>query len=119
MAGYLVAIFALWQNRAAPWVLVIVLGLALNSLALAANGGRMPVSGEALSGAGGPIALGAETVLTPRYVLAGPGTRMTALGDSLSVRIGNAGVVLSPGDVVMALGLAAFVQRRMRGATPS
>ena len=54
-----------------------------------------------------------------RYVLAGPHTRVTALGDTLSVRIGNAGMVLSPGDVVMALGLAGFVQGRMRGATPS
>ncbi|TMI80976.1 MAG: hypothetical protein E6H04_07590 [Bacillati bacterium ANGP1] len=118
-AGYLVALIALWQNRAEPWVLVVFLGLALNSLALSLNGGRMPVSGEALSRAGSPTGFGAETLLTPRYVLAGPHTRVTALGDTLSVRIGNAGMVLSPGDVVMALGLAGFVQGRMRGATPS
>jgi len=109
-AGSLAALGFLWQNRAEPWLLVALVGLALNSLVMSLNGWRMPVSGEALPGVhGGP---------GWRHVLAGPGTRMAPLGDTLTLRIGGAGVVASPGDLLMALGIAGFVQGRMHAASP-
>jgi hypothetical protein len=113
-AGYLTALIVLWQNRAQPWVIVIFLGLGLNSLVLSLNGGRMPVSGEALARIGHPAGVGAANWPTSRHVLAGPNTRLAVLGDTLSARIGSAGVVASPGDLAMALGIAGFVQSRMR-----
>ncbi|HYM90759.1 MAG TPA: DUF5317 domain-containing protein [bacterium] len=118
-AAYLAALGFLWQNRAQPWMLVVFLGLALNSLAMFLNGGRMPVSGEALARAGHLGNPGGHGGLGWRYVLAGPGTRMAPLGDTLPVRVGSAGVVVSPGDLLMALGIAGFVQGRMRAAPPA
>jgi hypothetical protein len=78
----------------------------------------MPVSGEALARIGHPAGVGAGSWLASRHVLAGPGTRLVVLGDTLSARIGSAGVVASPGDLAMALGIAGFVQGRMRNAPP-
>lgn len=109
--GYMGALVVLWQNRRLPWVLVVFVGLALNSLVMLLNGGRMPVTAQVL----GSVALGADD---PHYVLAAPATRLASLGDVLPVRVGGLGAVLSPGDLLIALGLAGFVQRQMRGDGP-
>src|SRR2546430_11737070 len=43
----LAALIALWQNRHHPFGLLVCSGLALNSLVILLNGGRMPVSASA------------------------------------------------------------------------
>lgn len=90
-AGYLGALIVLWLNRTHPWILVVLLGAALNAAVILANGGRMPV----------PV---------------GPGTPLASLGDILAVEIGGVGVAVSPGDVAMAAGIAGFVQAAMSRA---
>ena len=115
--GYLVALVALWQNRAYAWTLVIFAGLGLNSLVIILNGGRMPITEAALlhvARAVDPEIAAAS--LDPRHVVVGPGTRLAGLGDIVPLRLNDFGVVLSPGDVLMAVGLAGFVQGQMRAA---
>jgi hypothetical protein len=117
--GYLGALVALWQNRQLPWMLLVFFGLGLNSVVIALNEGRMPISGHALISAAqlhDPPALAGD----PRYLVAGPRTPLAALGDTLPLRIGGFGTVLSPGDLLMALGLAGFIQAQMciSGARP-
>jgi hypothetical protein len=114
-AGYLAAIAVLWQNRAHPWMLPILVGLGLNSLVIALNGGRMPVSQDALlhvTHAIDPQAAAAS--LDTRHVTTDPGTRLGIFGDVVPLGVGAFGVVLSPGDCLMALGLGGFVQAEMR-----
>ncbi|HKV44695.1 MAG TPA: DUF5317 family protein [bacterium] len=106
-AGDLGALVVLWRNRRLPWMSVLFIGLALNTLVMLANGGRMPVTAKVL----GLVALGSGD---PWYTVAGPDTRWALLGDVLPVRIGGLGAVLSVGDLLMAIGLAGFVARQMR-----
>ena len=116
-AGYLAALAVLWQNRARPWTLPILLGLGLNTLVIALNGGRMPISAEALVRVTHVIdPAAASSGLDARHVIVGPGTPLAALGDILPLRAGAMGAVLSPGDLLMGVGLAGFVQAEMRVA---
>ena len=116
----LTALVALWQNRHHPFGLLVCSGLALNSLVIILNGGRMPVSASALLGAAHGPDPAPPPDLSPahfpgaRYVVAGPETRLPLLGDVLPVGIGRVTMVVSPGDLLMGLGLGGFVQRQMR-----
>ncbi|HLW59959.1 MAG TPA: DUF5317 family protein [bacterium] len=105
-AGDLGALIVLWRNRRLPWMPILFIGLALNTLVMLANGGRMPVTGQVL----GLMALGSGD---PWYTAAGRGTRWAFLGDVLPVRVGVLGAVVSVGDLLMAVGLAGFVARQM------
>jgi len=113
-AGYLAALAALWINRSIPWCVAVLAGAALNSAAILANGGRMPVAPSALGSAGAPLAHAVVAGGDPRHVLARPGAPLALLGDTLALGIGGVGLVVSPGDLVMAIGLAALVQAAMR-----
>lgn len=112
--GYLLALAILWLNRAYPWILVVLLGTALNTAAIFANGGRMPVSRDALSHIAHPLVLALHPEGDPRHVLAGPGSPLSFLGDVLALEIGGIGVIVSVGDLLMAVGIAGLVQAAMR-----
>jgi Family of unknown function (DUF5317) len=116
-AGYLLALAALWLNRRHPWSFPILIGLGLNAAVIALNGGRMPVAPDALARLSrGLDPTGAAIGLDARHVIAGPGTRLAVLGDTIAVGVGRAGVIASAGDVLMALGVGGFVQGEMVGA---
>ncbi len=116
-AGYLLALAVLWHNRRHPWSLPILIGLGLNALVISLNGGRMPIAPDAFARlARGLDAAGRVTGLDARHVIAGPGTRLAALGDTIAVSAGRVGVIVSPGDLLMALGLGGFVQGQMARA---
>jgi hypothetical protein len=112
VGGYLVALAGLAANLHLPWLGVACLGVACNAAAVAANGGRMPVSAAVLRTASADVILGGTT--GPFYVVAGRGTPLAILGDTLPAVVGGVGAVLSPGDVILAIGIAATVQAGMR-----
>lgn len=103
-------------NRRYPEILILGAGLSLNLIAIAANGGYMPASAEALRQAGlHEVAAALEQGLRQgNTVLMGAGTRLNFLGDFLYlpgwVPLASA---FSLGDVVLGLGLAVLVARRM------
>jgi hypothetical protein len=111
--GYLAALASLWLNRHHGWLRVVLFGAALNAATILANGGRMPVSTAAFSRIAHPLLLAVHSRADPLHVLAGPGIPLSFLGDVLAVEISGVGVVLSPGDVLMAVGVAGFVQAAM------
>ena len=111
--AYAGAIVVLWQNRRHPWIPVVLAGLALNSLVMWLNGGRMPLSAAALASAAQGIGAPALAFADPRYVVASPAAPLAALGDAFPLRLGGYAAVVSPGDLVMSVGLAGFVQRHM------
>jgi hypothetical protein len=111
VGGYLLALAGLAANLTLPWLWLALAGAALNTAVIAANAGRMPVSGPVIRVISRSLVFGGAT--GPFYVLAGPYTALAPLGDTLPLVVGGVGVVLSPGDVLLALGIAATLQAGM------
>ena len=87
-----------WRLRGA-WI--VALGAAVNLVVVIANGARMPV---AQSLAGSLV----ERGHIGQYAVMGSGTNLGWLGDWIGVP-GPLGGAYSPGDVVIAIGIAAVV----------
>jgi hypothetical protein len=91
--GLLVVSFAmvlagLWLNRRLPGVWVVAIGVLLNSLVIAANGGSMPVDRELAVRAGNTRLV--EMLDSPAYAkhaAVGPGTRLRPLADVLPLPV--------------------------------
>jgi hypothetical protein len=97
------------QVRGVP---LVTLGLLLNAMVVLANG-AMPVSMAAAARAGtstASIAAGSD----PRHVLAGDATTLRNLGDIVPVPLPLQPEVASPGDVLVAAGLAELLCLGMR-----
>jgi hypothetical protein len=109
--GYVLAVAGLAANLRLPWLWLAFIGAVLNTAVIAANGGRMPVSAQVIRDVSARMVLGGAT--GPFYVLAGPRTALAPLGDTLPLVAGGVGVILSPGDVLLALGVVATVQAGM------
>ncbi len=102
--------WTVWHFDLLPGVWLITAGGALNLLVIVVNGARMPVA-PALAGSllrRGEIG---------QYTLMGQGTRLNPLGDWISVP--PFPEAYSPGDVVIAAGLALVVFLMTRGSRVS
>jgi len=101
-----------WR-RAGIWVVAI--GLALNLLVVLFNGG-MPVYVTT------PGSIGAAASISRSmgfYQLAGPGTALALLGDVIHLGVGGFRAMLSPGDVLLAVGVVAVIISAMIGNADS
>jgi len=116
-AGYLAALAMLAVNRR-PWLLLVSAGAALNAAAIIANGGRMPVSPRALASAGRPVSRALIAGADPRHLVETPATVLRALDDHVAFHIGSLAGIVSPGDLLMAIGVAGFVQAGMNAPSP-
>lgn len=96
-------------NRRLAGVPLVTLGLLLNALVVTANA-AMPVSRYAAARAGVNFATAAPAT-DPRHQAAGDGTRLAALGDVVPVALPPHREVVSPGDCLLAAGLALLVLR--------
>ncbi|MFD1040452.1 DUF5317 domain-containing protein [Virgibacillus byunsanensis] len=114
MFVYIIGMFFLWINRHHEGFTIILVGVFLNFLVMAVNGGRMPVSEEA------------SAVLDPHYIemlksgLAGKHALLTDstilpfLGDILPLQPPYPRQqVISIGDIVMNVGVFLFIQKVM------
>ena len=125
MGTYAALVIVVWVNRRIAGMRVIALGLALNLAVMAANGGFMPVSPEAVVAArlhpaeslppeGGRLPRSKDILLPVEQ------TRLWLLSDVI-VAPGAPGVkIYSAGDLVVAIGAflllqAAMVPRRDEG----
>ena len=103
---YLVALAALvawtaWHATRLPGAWIVAIGAALNLVVVIANGARMPVEATLA----GPLL---ERGHIGQYVVMGSGTNLGWLGDWIGVP-GPLGGAYSPGDAVIAIGIAAVV----------
>ena len=103
--------FALWLNRSQPGLLLAMIGVAFNGIAIALNGGAMPVYAPALE-----IAGMTEAELSPTFHILLPSElgaefllRGGPLGDVLPLAIPYLENVISLGDVLLAAGVAWFL----------
>jgi hypothetical protein len=102
-------------NRTIAGLALVGGGLVLNALVVGLNG-AMPVSVDAAGRAGistQDIISGAD----PRHELADSGTRLRLIGDVVPVAMPLRPEVVSPGDVLIAAGLAQLVVTAM-GSVP-
>ncbi|MCS6867715.1 DUF5317 domain-containing protein [Thermus sp.] len=109
--------YGLYQNRHLRSLYLVLLGLSLNTLAIFANGGHMPVSLAALERAG---VEGWEEVLKTRadavHTLLEEGTRLPFLGDVIPLPPLRKAV--SPGDLFILAGIAGVVAEGAMRASP-
>ena len=102
--------WTVWQIDRIAGIWLVTVGAALNLVVIAANGGRMPVAPEI---AGTLVQRGQ----IGQYTLMGPGTHLNWLADWIAVPGPLEKVVreaYSPGDLIVALGIAVVVLLAMR-----
>ena len=105
--SYLALLFALSGLRRSPGLTLLLLGITLNLAAIAANGGLMPITPEAIrETTGETVALHTSPVRSKDIVLPGEEIRLRALTDR--IRIPGVSKVASIGDLALLAGLAAF-----------
>ena len=113
LVSYLVLLAFIWANRRTAWIWLIGLGLAANAIAISVNGGFMPVAPSALEGMG-TSEVAATGVYNNSVLMTGE-TRMTMLSDIWRTPdwfpLRRA---FSVGDILLAAGAFALVQRLMR-----
>src|SRR3954464_9684691 len=102
-------LFTLWRNRAYPGLVLAFVGIALNAIAIMANGGYMPVWDRAFVEAGltGPINSQIHYILSsgdPAFLL-----RLGFLGDIIPIPVPPVQNVASIGDIFLTAGLAFFL----------
>ena len=117
MLTYILLLVGLWFNRHIPSFWLVIIGVAMNALVILSNGGRMPVSPDALSAAG----LDYYVPLLQRgnllkHTLLTENTYFPWLADIIPLHKSffPGGNVLSPGDIVLYLGVFFVIQRAMR-----
>ena len=102
-------------NRGVHGTALVALGLGANAVVVGLNG-SMPVSADA-SGRAGVSTQSLLRADDPRHELANDDTRLRLLGDVIPVPLPGRPQVVSPGDVLIAAGLAELVVVGMtRGA---
>ena len=102
---------ALWLNRSQPGLLLAMVGVAMNGIAIAVNGGYMPVYVPAIEVAGLTMADFSpsfhvalpETLGLEFLLMAGP------IGDILPLPVPLLANVISTGDVLLSAGVAWFL----------
>jgi hypothetical protein len=101
--------WTLWHVNRVRGIWLVAVGSGLNLLVVAANGSRMPVAPEV---AGSLIQRGH----LGQYTLMGSGTHLNWLADWIALRWGPP-EAYSPGDLIVALGIAAVIALAMRSRT--
>ncbi len=105
----------LWMNRHIPGVKLSLVGLLLNFIVMAANGGRMPVSQWAAVISGQSDYL-PELLndISARHVIIGPATRLVLLADIIPLPSPYPFPrVLSIGDVILFAGIIRIIIKGM------
>jgi hypothetical protein len=122
---YIVLGSVIWLNRQLPGMRVVLVGIALNLLVIAANGGYMPVPPEALIRIGvieaahpmpsGSIVFGSKDVVLPSQQ-----ALFWILGDILVIPEPFPWpTAMSIGDVLLAVGIFLFIVHTARSRSES
>ena len=108
--GYTLLLYALWRNRTYPGMALAFIGIGANALAIAVNGGRMPVWQPAYDASGltGPMTSVLHVMLaagtTPDFL-----AHLGPLGDLIPIPVPFVRNVASIGDLFLTAGLGFFL----------
>jgi hypothetical protein len=112
LISYLPLLLLVILNRERKGMWLAGLGILMNFSVIAANGG-MPVLAEAALAAGGYEG-SLQVVYGYKHVPLDAGTILSFLADVIPVRLFGQGQVISLGDVLLAVGLGAFLEDELR-----
>ncbi|WP_421381655.1 DUF5317 domain-containing protein [Bacillus salacetis] len=116
MAVYVVGLVFLWLNRDHPHFTIIFIGVLLNFVVMALNGGRMPVSMDAASVIDPAYMEATKNALYAKHTLVTESTLLPYLGDIIPLSAPYPREqAISIGDVVMNIGAFLFIQSIMVG----
>ncbi|MDW7650325.1 MAG: DUF5317 domain-containing protein [Bacillota bacterium] len=108
VVAYFIFFVAVVLNLGKPGLKLFGLGSLLNFIVIVANGGKMPVSMQAMETIGlSRMPVGTHTLMTQE-------TRLWFLADVIPVWT-PVGQVISVGDILIVAGIFLFIQRRMLG----
>jgi multisubunit Na+/H+ antiporter MnhC subunit len=115
LSSYLMLAFTSWANRDLPGFKLFAAGMLLNFTAIAANGGRMPVSIEALRQANLSNYLPVILEDPKKHQVLTETTNLPFLTDviPLSQPLVLMNMVVSVGDLVITAGICWFIYSRM------
>ena len=100
-------------NRSKPGMRIAGLGVLMNFIVIAANGG-MPVLAGAAEVASGFSISDPDLSGTFKHVPLDESSRLTFFADVIPLRLGGVGEVISLGDIFLALGLGVFLEYELR-----
>lgn len=100
-------------NRTKPGMWLAGLGVLMNFVVIAVNGG-MPVLAGAAEVASGFTVDNPDLSGTFKHVLLDETSRLTFFADVIPLRLMGIGEVISIGDIFLALGLGAFLEHELR-----
>lgn len=113
---YIIGLYFLWLNRHHPGFFIILIGVLLNFLVMAFNGGRMPVSLEASLVLDPSFIEALKTGLYGKHAAITESTRLAFLGDIIPLSAPYPREqIISIGDVIMNIGVFFFIQYLMLG----
>jgi len=112
LISYLPLLLLVILNRERKGMWLAGLGILMNFSVIAANGG-MPVLAEAALAAG-RYEESLQVVYGYKHVALDAGTLLSFLADVIPVRLFGQGQVISLGDVLLAVGLGAFLEDELR-----
>ena len=114
IAVYVIGLLFLWLNRHHTGFIVIFIGVLLNFIVMAANGGRMPVSLEAATILDPYFAQVIQEGVYAKHQLLTDASWFGFLGDIIPItKPYPRDQVISIGDVVMNIGIFLFIQKLM------
>lgn len=100
-------------NRSKQGMWIAGLGVLMNFVVIAANGG-MPVLAGAAEVASGFTVSDPDLSGTFKHVLLDENSRLTFFADVIPLRLVGIGEVISLGDIFLALGLGVFLEHELR-----
>lgn len=112
LISFLLLLVVIVANRDRPGMWLAGLGVAMNFVVIAVNGG-MPVLEAAAVVASG-FESGLNVIGGMKHVPLEEGTRLTFLADVIPLRLAGQGQVLSLGDVFLAVGIGRFLEAELR-----
>ncbi|WBL14557.1 DUF5317 domain-containing protein [Sutcliffiella sp. NC1] len=111
MLIYVIGIYLLWLNREHRGFNLILVGVVLNFIVMAVNGGRMPVSIEASQMLDPYFVEALTNSLYGKHEAITEATRLAFLGDIIPLQAPYPKEqVISIGDVIMNIGVFIFIQ---------
>lgn len=100
-------------NRSKPGMGIAGLGVLMNFVVIAVNGG-MPVLAGAAEVASGFTVSDPDLSGSFKHVLLDGSSRLTFFADVIPLRLAGIGEVISLGDILLALGLGVFLEHELR-----
>lgn len=113
LSSFALLMFLVILNRTKDGMLLAGIGVLMNFIVIAANGG-MPVLAGAAEVASGFTVSHPDVADSYKHVPLDQSSRLTFLADVIPLRVAGIAEVISLGDIFLALGLGVFLEQELR-----